>query len=89
MNITKHKPNLAAQMNEHEMPEYKGKWKNISFLRSGGSRLGIKIYDSKEEAKVQAGWCLQGDNVGVMGPSSTTYIPTKSISFIMQIPVAL
>lgn len=49
MNHTKHKPNLAAQMAEHEMPEWKGKWRNY-WLCVGRNCLGSGIYDSKEEA---------------------------------------
>ena len=50
---TKYKPNLSAQMQEHEMPEYEGKWRNY-WIYVGRSNLGSGIYDSKAEAALAA-----------------------------------
>ena len=50
---TKYKPNLAAQMQEHQMPEYKGKWRNY-WLCLGRPGLGVGLFDSKEEAAAAA-----------------------------------
>lgn len=50
METTKYKPNLDAQMQEHEMPEYKGKWRNL-WLCSGRTKVGSGIYESKEAAR--------------------------------------
>lgn len=46
----KMKPNLKAQMAEHEVPEYKGKWRNL-WLCPGRTKMGNGLYESKEAAR--------------------------------------
>jgi len=51
MSETKYKPNLQAQMQEHEMPEYKGKWKNMELWEGMSPTYGTLLYDSIKDAK--------------------------------------
>ena len=85
MQTTKHKPNLQAQMNEHEMPEWKGKWQNY-WIWKDCAHEGHNIYSTKIAAAKQAseqinsglGWkCQDGKN---------RYI--KDFITVIQIPIS-
>lgn len=53
MQDVKYKPNLAAQMNEHEIPDHNGKWRNY-YIWKDGATDGKYIYNSFKEAKISA-----------------------------------
>lgn len=50
----KHKPNLAAQMNEHEMPEYKGKWRVMRLWSNAPASYGNLFHNTQQLAKQSA-----------------------------------
>jgi hypothetical protein len=50
MNTTKYKPNLAAQMNEHEQVKWEGKWRNL-WLFSNHTCVGTQVHDSERAAR--------------------------------------
>lgn len=95
MNKLKHKPNLDAQMREHEMPEYQGKWRNHIFRKSGGSFLGEILFDTKEAAASRANLIVSGKFLkangkiadGLAGKNGES-AHIKDVLYVFQIPVA-
>ncbi len=91
---TKYKPNLEAQMAEHEMPEHNGKWRNCIFKKSGGSFLGGILFDTKESAANKANQILSGKFLkangriaNAIGGENGEAAHIKEILFVIQIPV--
>lgn len=74
---TKYKPNLGAQMREHEIPEHKGKWKNFYMLNDGRSGLGKCLFNSAKEAANAAKVEYESGEIA-----------RKSEYTVIQIPVA-
>lgn len=92
MNTTKHKPNFAAQMNEHEMPEWKGKWRNLYFRKDGTHLIGDSPCDSIAECKKLTGYRKleklqeRGDFSGLEIKTGTMLY--KDYEYAIQIPVS-
>lgn len=88
----KMKPNLKAQMAEHEVPEHKGKWRNFWMFPCGVSRLGDGLYPTREAAAKQA--ARNKEMMGVTGlpvqlitGEGTVKIESYLAATVIQIPV--
>ena len=49
--INRMKPDLAKQFAESELPEYKGKWRNVYPLKDGRVHHGSFLYDNSVAAR--------------------------------------
>lgn len=95
MNTTKNKPNLAAQMNEHDMPEWKGKWRN-NYIYTTGLNPGKKFFDTAKEADNVARKSLNersarlkdGTDTESMGATGAEHLHSNFLS-VIQIPVSV
>ena len=88
----KMKPNLKAQMSEHEVPEHKGKWRNFWMFPCGISRIGDGLYPTKQAAAAQA--ASNKETMGVIGLTvqlrtgeGTVKIESYLAATVIQIPV--
>jgi len=88
----KMKPNLKAQMAEHEVPEHKGKWRNFWMFPCGVSRVGDGLYPTREAAAAQAARNKElmgatGRPVQLRTGEGIVKIESYLASTVIQIPV--